>query len=140
MLSLFIVISLGAAFLIALFGRKSKIFCNITGSLATFFLLLLSVYAVFVVRHSGVLVYKLGGWVPPLGICFVLDGLTAFMLVTLNLVSFLIAVYSIGYMEKYTDKYKFYSLFMLMVSGMNGVIITYRFALRQAQDRRAKNL
>ncbi len=54
----------------------------------------------------------------------VLDGLTAFMLVTLNLVSFLVTIYSVSYMNKYTAKYRFYTLFMLMLAGMNGVIIT----------------
>ncbi|MCM8779284.1 MAG: NADH/ubiquinone/plastoquinone (complex I) [Candidatus Omnitrophica bacterium] len=54
----------------------------------------------------------------------VLDGLTSFMLITVNLVTFLVAIYSISYMEKYTDKWKFWTLFMLMLAGMNGVIIT----------------
>lgn len=124
MLPSFIIIALAAAFLIALFGRRSKLFCDIVGNLSTFALLLLSLYSLFVLKQSGVLVYKVGAWVLPLGICFVLDGFSAFMLVTLNLVSFLIAVYSISYMEKYTDKYRFYCLFMLMIAGMNGVIIT----------------
>lgn len=124
MLALFIVISLGAAFLISLFGRKSKVFCDITCNISTFALFLLSLNSLFVVRQYSTVVYKIGGWIPPLGICLVLDGFSAFMLVTLNLVSFLIAIYSINYMEKYTDKYKFYSLFMLMVAGMNGVILT----------------
>ena len=61
---------------------------------------------------------------PPIGICMVLDGLTSFMLVTVNLVSFLVTIYSIGYMKRYTDKYRFYTLFMLMLAGMNGIIIT----------------
>ena len=124
MLALFIVISLGAAFLISLFGRKSKVFCDIACNISTFALFLLSLNSLFVVRQYSTVVYKIGGWIPPLGICLVLDGFSAFMLVTLNLVSFLIAFYSINYMEKYTDKYKFYSLFMLMVAGMNGVILT----------------
>jgi len=124
LLPLFIIISLGAAFLISLFGRKSKFLCDAIGNVSTFALFIMSVYSLFVVKQSGVIVYTIGGWAPQLGICFVLDGLTAFMLVTLNLVSFLIAIYSISYMEKYTDKYKFYCLFMLMVAGMNGVIIT----------------
>lgn len=54
----------------------------------------------------------------------VLDGLTSFMLVTINLVSFLVTIYSVSYMEKYTDKYRFYTLFMLMLAGMNGIIVT----------------
>jgi multicomponent Na+:H+ antiporter subunit D len=53
----------------------------------------------------------------------VLDGLTAFMLVTINMVAFVIAVYSTDYMERFTSKGMFYTLFLLMVTGMNGVIM-----------------
>lgn len=124
MLVFFIILSLGTAFLIALFGKKSKIFCDFLTVAACFLLCIGSIFAVFILRNSGTIVYAMGGWFPPLGICLVLDGFSAFMLVTLNLVSFLIALFSVGYMEQYTDKYKFYCLFMLMVSGMNGVILT----------------
>jgi multicomponent Na+:H+ antiporter subunit D len=124
MLSLFIIISLGAAFLIGLLGRRFKPISDIITCLSTFSLFVLSIYSLFIVSQLGTVVYKAGGWAPPIGICLVLDGFSAFMLVTLNLVSFLIAIYSISYMEQYTDKYRFGSLFMLMVAGMNGVIIT----------------
>jgi multicomponent Na+:H+ antiporter subunit D len=46
------------------------------------------------------------------------------MLVTVNLISFLIAIYSTSYMTRYTDKPKFFTLFSLMLCGMNGVIVT----------------
>ncbi|MCM8798541.1 MAG: NADH/ubiquinone/plastoquinone (complex I), partial [Candidatus Omnitrophica bacterium] len=93
-------------------------------SLACFSLLALSLHTVASLLHTKILVYKIGGWPPPMGICMVLDGLTSFMLVTVNLISFLIALYSINYMERYTEKGKFYTLFMLMVAGMNGIIVT----------------
>ncbi|OGX04327.1 MAG: hypothetical protein A3J12_00770 [Omnitrophica bacterium RIFCSPLOWO2_02_FULL_44_11] len=46
------------------------------------------------------------------------------MLVVVNLVVFCIALYSINYMERFTSKWKFYTLFFLMLAGMNGVIVT----------------
>ena len=46
------------------------------------------------------------------------------MLLVVNLVAFLVAFYSISYMEKFTDKPRFYCLFLLMVAGMNGVILS----------------
>ncbi|RKY31686.1 MAG: NADH/ubiquinone/plastoquinone (complex I), partial [Candidatus Omnitrophota bacterium] len=120
----FVIIPLGIAFLVSLFGRKIKNLGDILGPLGTLALLALSLYSVKLVKSHQVLVYKVGGWVPPMGISMVLDGLTSFMLVTVSLVSFLIALYSVNYMNKYTDKYKFYTLFMLMLAGMNGIIIT----------------
>jgi len=124
LLPLYVIIPLGAAFLISLFGKISKRICDCLANLATFLLLGLSLLAAVYKPSTGILVYKVGGWIPPIGICLALDGLTSFMLVTVNLVSFLVTIYSISYMEKYTDKWKFYTLFMLMLAGMNGIIIT----------------
>lgn len=128
MLPLFVVIPLAAAFIISLIGKYYRRAGEILANLASLALLGLSFFSLFVL-NSGSLsayVYKVGGWggIPPIGICMVLDGLSGFMLLTLNLVSCLVTIYSISYMEKYTAKYRFYTLFMLMLAGMNGVIIT----------------
>jgi len=123
-LPFFIIIPLGTAFLISLLAKKIKNFGDCFANLGTLSLLALSLYSTKLVFAHKILVYKVGGWMPPIGICMVLDGLTSFMLVTVNLVSFAIALYSVSYMQKYTDKYRFYTLFMLMLAGMNGIIIT----------------
>ncbi|MCM8782647.1 MAG: NADH/ubiquinone/plastoquinone (complex I), partial [Candidatus Omnitrophica bacterium] len=115
---------LATAFLISLLGKFSKRSADILANLGCFILLILSLRSVYLLIPSKVIVYKIGGWIPPLGICMVLDGLSSFMLVTVNLISFLVALYSMDYMERYTDKWKFYTLFMLMLAGMNGVIVT----------------
>ena len=121
---LFVVIPLAGAFLTAIMGKKLKVFPDVMGNLATLALLIVSILAVREVNIHGVLVYSLGGWKPPVGIGMVLDGLAGFMLVTVNLIAFSIALYSINYMERFTSKWKFYTLFLLMLGGMNGVIVT----------------
>ncbi len=123
-LPFFVIIPLGAAFLISLFGKRIRNLGDILANAAGLSLFALSIYSISLVNTHRILVYKVGGWLPPIGICMVLDGLTTFMLVTVNLVSFLVTVYSVSYMKKYTDKYRFYTLFMLMLAGMNGIIIT----------------
>ena len=124
LLPLFIGISLGSAFLISLIGKKLKWAPDLLGNITTFIMLLLSILAVKISFTQGPLVYSVGAWKPPIGIALVLDGLTAFMLVTVNLIAFAITIYATKYMEKYTSKGKFYTLFLLMLAGMNGVIIT----------------
>ena len=125
MLPLFVAIPLAAAFIISLIGKRYRSAGDVLANLASLTLLILSFLALRTLNSgSSALVYKVGGWIPPIGICMVLDGLTSFMLITLNLISFLVTIYSINYMEKYTTKYRFYTLFMLMLAGMNGVIIT----------------
>ncbi len=124
-LSLMVIIPLGTAFVISLFGKYLRNFCDKAIMVSSFLLLALSLYCRFLLTNTaGTLVYKVGGWNPPFGICMVLDGLSCFMLVTVNIVAFLIALYSLKYMEQYTDKPKFFTLFSLMVCGMNGVILT----------------
>ena len=123
-LPFFVIIPLGVAFLISLFGKKIKNLGDALANLGTLSLLIFSLYSILLVATHKILVYKVGGWIPPIGICMVLDGLSSFMLVTVNLVSFLVTLYSVNYMERYTDKYRFYTLFMLMLAGMNGIIIT----------------
>lgn len=126
LLPIFVIIPLAAAFIISLAGKFYKYLGDLLANLASLCLLGFSVFALLTLNSSSStpLVYKVGGWLPPIGICMVLDGLSAFILVTVNLVSFLVTLYSISYMERYTDKHRFYTLFMLMLAGMNGIIIT----------------
>ena len=120
---LFVVIPLAGAFLTSLAGKKIKGLADVFGVLTTVSLFVLSILSLRLVGLYGTLVYSVGAWRIPVGIGMVLDGLASFMLITVNLVAFLIAVYSINYMEKFTSKWKFYTLFLLMLAGMNGVIV-----------------
>lgn len=123
-LPLFVAVPLGSAFLISLLGRKWKNSPLVLATLSNLLLLLLSLITISIVKNNGLIVYKVGGWIPPIGIAMVVDGLTSFMLVTVNLVTFLITIFSIDYMNKFTGRWKFYTLFLLMLTGMNGIIVT----------------
>jgi multicomponent Na+:H+ antiporter subunit D len=120
---LFVAIPLGAAFFIPMVGRKNP---RLSDTLANLVTLALLVMAISVIGKNGV--YWMGGWVPrlgiPLGINLVLDGVSIFMLVTITLISFMATLYSIQYMDKFTSKARFYSLFLLMEAGMLGVALT----------------
>jgi len=123
---LFVIIPLGAAFTISLVGKFIKRSSEALILLSSTLMLYLSIHARILLNNFAdkTLVYKIGGWAPPFGICMVLDGLSSFMLITINLVAFFVTIYSLSYMERYTDKPKFFTLFSLMVCGMNGLVIT----------------
>ena len=127
MIPLFVAIPLGAAFLMPILGRASKKVTDILTNLVTLSLLVLSLIAVLSLNDQT-LVYNVGGWLAskgiPVGIYMVLDGLSSLMLLVVNLIAFLVSFYSISYMERFTDKPRFYCLFLLMVAGMNGVILS----------------
>ncbi len=120
----FVIIPLAGAFLTSLVGKRLKALPDIMGVVSTAGLLALCLFAVRCVRLNGVLTYSVGGWRPPVGIVMVLDGLTSFMLVTVNVVAAIVVVFSVDYMKRFTSKWKFYTLFLLMLAGMNGVVVT----------------
>lgn len=123
-LPLFIAVPLLAAFVIPLFSRLNKGLPDILGNLTTLYLLVAALGLYFIRPFNNMLVYKMGGWAPPFGIILVLDGLSHLLLLTINLVAFLATIYSVAYMKKYTAKGKYYTLFLLMLAGMNGVVLT----------------
>lgn len=120
---LFIIIPLAGAFIIPIFGKRIKPFGSLMAVLTTLSSAALSIFTLLAVSAQKVLVYNVGGWPAPFGISVVVDGLAVFMLVTVNIIAFLVALFSIDYIRKYTDTWKFYTLFILMLSGMNGVLI-----------------
>lgn len=121
---LFVAIPLAGSFITAIAGKRVKWMPDCIGNLATLVLLICSVASVGIANRYGILVYSVGAWKAPVGIAMVLDGLTAFMLVTVNLVAFCVSIYAVNYMERFTSKWKFYTLFLLMLAGMNGIVVT----------------
>lgn len=120
----FIIIPLGTAFIMPLLfkmHRRIQDFLAVSVSLS---LVVLSWSVAKIVAAKEVLVYRIGSWPPPTGICLVLDGLSSLMLIVVGMVTFLVTLYTPRYMDKFTDRARFYSLFMLLLAGMNGVILT----------------
>ncbi len=123
MLPLFVVIPLGVAFLIPVISKVSRGSARLLAlggglALAVFSLLSLSWL------QSGPVVYALGGWKPPFGICMVLDGLGALLLVVINLIAVAALVYSTDYLKRYSYEELYYTLFSLMLAGLNGMAIS----------------
>jgi multicomponent Na+:H+ antiporter subunit D len=127
LIPLFVVTPLAATFLIMIVGRFVKEFNKYYTSLTLLFLVVMSFWCLI---HTGgnVFVYKVGGWQPvnkiPIGIYMVLDGFSAIVVCIINLIGFLVTIYSISYIKRYTSENYFYALFCLMIAGMNGVVLS----------------
>jgi len=119
LLPLMVGIPLGAGFLLALMPKKHPRVSDVLANIVT--LALLALVALLMGRH---VVYRMGGWAPPVGINLVLDGMSWLMLAIVAVVSFAATLFSVNYMDRYTARPKYYSLFMLMVAGMNGAILS----------------
>ncbi|MGB2997120.1 MAG: proton-conducting transporter membrane subunit [Phycisphaerae bacterium] len=69
------------------------------------------------------LTYWMGAWRFPVGISLVADGLSKLVLLVIAVISLLALLFSMDYMTRYTSPGLYYSLFMLMLAGMNGVVL-----------------
>jgi multicomponent Na+:H+ antiporter subunit D len=127
LIPLFVIIPLAGAFLIMILGRFIRDFNKYFASLILLFLAIISIYSLVTTGENPSL-YKVGGWEPvnkvPIGIYMVMDGFTVIVLCIINIIGFLSAFYSISYIKRYTSENLFYSLFCLMIGGMNGVVLS----------------
>ena len=119
----FIIIPLLAAFIIALISGKKDDWAIIISVIAVFSVCILSIYAFFGMGAQSV-TYSMGNWEIPYGIALVMDPLSSFMLLMVSLISLTSLLFSIQYIRHLSTDWKYYSLFMLLISGMNGVIMT----------------
>ncbi len=120
----FVIVPLAGAFVVALIPRRRGWLADILANVCSV-ALLVAALVVCVRRLHGVCF--VGGWAPPVGISMVLDGLAALMLLTIAVITLVSSIYAVQYMEQFTWKAKFYSLFLLMVAGMNGVVLAGDF-------------
>jgi len=117
---LFTALPLAASFFNLLVTKVNKKAADYIALLVTAALAVMAVLTIFEAPFA----YQIGGFPAPWGILLVSDGLSTLMLVIINVIGFLSIIYSTKYMTMYTAKPKYYSLFLLMLAGMNGVVIT----------------
>ena len=114
----FIAIPLGAAFFIPMVSLMLK---WVPDLLANAVMVVLATMAFLTIGQTGI--YHLGGW-GTLGIDLRLDGLTSLMLMTINTIGLAMAIFSVQYMNQYTSKLRYYSIFLCLVAGLNGIVLT----------------
>ncbi len=78
------------------------------------------------VLDEGVIVYKLGGWDPPMGIAYYVDHLNGLVLSVVSVVALLNLIASKKSIDQeFPDKIgPFYTLYVLMVTGLLGIVVT----------------
>lgn len=114
----FVALPLGMALVIQLVARSRHALAEVLTIVTMLALMLMSCHAI---GKDGI--YHLGGWPTPVGIDMRLDALAILLLLAVNVVGVAVSLYSVDYMRRFTARSHFYSLFLLMVTGMNGVIL-----------------
>jgi multicomponent Na+:H+ antiporter subunit D len=122
---LFIGVPLVLASIMPLIGKISKrVLPDLLTNLALLFLL---VYSLTFGRHmlaGGSSIQQLFWFGEPIHIILALDGFSLFMLFTVSLVGLCVSLFSVDYMEHYGAKANFQALFLIMVAGMNGLVLS----------------
>jgi multicomponent Na+:H+ antiporter subunit D len=121
LLPLFTTIPVFSAILMLLVGKFDKKYFPRIWSILTCLSLLFILAAVW---GKGTVIHEMGGWKPPFGVVLVKDNLSQLMLLIVNTVALLTLIYSYVYMLKYEDYLRFFTLFLFMLAGMNGVVLT----------------
>jgi multicomponent Na+:H+ antiporter subunit D len=125
LIPLFIIIPLATAFIIPIIGKITNHFAKF---ITPIMLLILCYFGISLLLSSTQESYVAGGWQPvkdiPIGIYLVLDGFSKLILCIISVIGFLVSIYAISYISKYTSENNFYALFCLMIAGMNGVVLS----------------
>ena len=124
--ALLVVIPLLCAFMVNMAGWIDRRLCfpfAFLGVLGSFGASVISLYRVL---KYGVISYRLGGWPPPFGIEYVIDHFNGLVLVTVSFVSLMAVIFSKeSAARELPDKLpQFYTLFILLVTGLMGMTVT----------------
>jgi len=124
--ALIIVIPLIASFFNLLMGWWRKGLCYPWVIFALGLCSLASSATLWTVIQTGTIHYRLGNWAPPWGLEYVVDHLNAFVLVIVSFISLIISIYSKKSIEQELPgkTVYFYTIFLLLVTGLLGIVIT----------------
>ena len=124
--ALLVVVPLLSALIISGAGWVNKRLCFPIAVVALGVAAYSSIGLLLRVLDEGVIVYKLGGWDPPMGIAYYVDHLNGLVLSVVSVVAFLNLIASKKSIEQeFPDKMgPFYALYVLMVTGLLGIVVT----------------
>ncbi len=123
---LIVVIPLISAFLTLAIGLWKKKLCYPFIIIVLSLTALSSIVTLSTVIKTGTIHYHLGNWDPPWGIEYVVDHLNALVLVFVSFIGLMVAIYSKESVEQeIPEKIAFfYTLFLLEVTGLLGIVVT----------------
>lgn len=120
---LLIIVPLALAFAIPIFGFISKKVVKYIPPGAFLFNLIVSTSLIPQVLQQG-LVIKIGGFQPPFGINLFIGPIGILFSILIALAGFLVSIYALDYMEKKGSTEKYHILYLLLLTGATGVVLT----------------
>jgi multicomponent Na+:H+ antiporter subunit D len=124
MLLLFIVLPLAVAALMPLLHRLNRWLPDALAALTMLGTLLLGIAHIRLIGAGHIYYWDSALYGLPIRLSLMMDGFSLLLLLTISMVSFFACVFSVNYMEHYGGKGAYYALFLIMVAGMNGLVLT----------------
>ncbi|MFH1351659.1 MAG: monovalent cation/H+ antiporter subunit D family protein [Pseudomonadota bacterium] len=124
--ALLVVVPLLSAFLISSAGWVNRKLCFPIAIAALSISTYTSIGLLLRVLREGPVLYRLGGWPPPWGIAYYVDHLNGLVLSVVSVVALLNLIASQKSVEQeFPEKIgAFYTLYVLMVTGLLGIVVT----------------
>ncbi|UCD31455.1 MAG: monovalent cation/H+ antiporter subunit D family protein [Desulfobacterales bacterium] len=124
--ALLVIVPLLSAFIISVAGWAHRKLCYPIAVTALGVSAFSSIGLLLRVLQEGVVHYQLGGWAPPWGIVYYVDHLNGLILVAVSLVAFVNLIAAQKSVEReFPEKIgPFYTLYVLMVTGLLGILVT----------------
>lgn len=124
--ALLVIVPLISAFLISAAGWVNRRLCFPIAVAALSVAVYASMGLLLRVLDEGAIVYRLGGWPPPWGIAYYVDHLNGLVLVVVAVVALLNLIASQkSIAQDFPEKTgPFYTLYVLMVTGLLGIVVT----------------
>lgn len=76
------------------------------------------------VKTEGIQTLHMGGWLPPYGIVFVADMMSALLVLTTSVVGAFCLFYSFGTVGEQRERHYYYPFFQFLLVGVNGSFLT----------------
>ncbi len=110
---------------------NNRLISQALAAVAVLMAALYSLFGLLQVRDGSYINYHLSGWIPPFGIEWHLDSLSALMALLVNLVAFVVLVSTGQTVDKDIGKdprrTAYYMVVLLHISGLLGMILTHDF-------------
>ncbi|MDZ5472083.1 Na+/H+ antiporter subunit D [Bacillus sp. 31A1R] len=109
---------------ILIFLNKSIMASRWFSALSSLATIIASVILLQKVRVNGIQTVDLGNWQAPFGISLVSDMLSALLVLTTSIISFLCVIYSFRSIGKERESFYYYPIFQFLIVGVNGAFTT----------------
>ena len=121
---IFVFLPIAGAALMPVIGKTKEGLADVLALAVAAGLLAIGITYIGQVRDYGSISFQLHGTLPFAQTLY-LDSLSLLLLLVISTITLFALIYSVEYMKTYGSKARYYALFLLMIAGMNGIVLSH---------------